>query len=181
MITGFTGSLMVIAVNAWMNHPGGFRLLGGKVVDVDPFKALFENTYLWHELIHMYVAGYVVTGFVLAAVYAFGRLRGQWGRYERTALAIPLTIAALASIAAGAGRRLGRARCRQDPADKAGGDRGALQDDARGARAPPRLVHPRPGQVRHRDPPPALGAGLAQLERNACTGLGPCPPTSARR
>ena len=26
VITGFTGSLTVIAVNAWMNHPGGFRL-----------------------------------------------------------------------------------------------------------------------------------------------------------
>src|SRR6201993_4322940 len=33
VISGFTGSLMVIAVNAWMNHPGGFRLQGGKVVD----------------------------------------------------------------------------------------------------------------------------------------------------
>ena len=31
VITGFTGSLMVIAVNAWMNHPTGFRLHGGKV------------------------------------------------------------------------------------------------------------------------------------------------------
>lgn len=97
VITGFTGSLMVISVNAWMNHPGGFRLLGGKVVDVDPFKALFANTYLWHELIHMYVAGYIVVGFVVAGCYAFGRLRGRWSRYERTALAIPLTIAALAS------------------------------------------------------------------------------------
>jgi cytochrome d ubiquinol oxidase subunit I len=97
VITGFTGSLMVIAVNAWMNHPGGFHLRAGKVVDVDPFKALFANTYLWHELIHMYIAGYIVTGFILAAVYAFARLRGRWGRYERTALAIPLTIAALAA------------------------------------------------------------------------------------
>jgi cytochrome d ubiquinol oxidase subunit I len=45
----------------------------------------------------MYVAGYIVTGFLVAAVYAFGRLRGRWGRYERTAFAIPVTIAALAS------------------------------------------------------------------------------------
>ena len=101
VLTGFTGSWMVIAVNAWMNHPGGFRLVGRRVVHVDPFKALFENTYLWHELIHMYVTGYVVTGFVLAAAYAFGRLRGQWGRYQRVALTIPLTIAALAAIAQG--------------------------------------------------------------------------------
>jgi cytochrome bd ubiquinol oxidase subunit I len=97
VITGFTGSLMVIAVNAWMNHPGGFRLRGGKVIDVHPLEALFGNSFLWHELIHMYIAGYIVTGFVVAGAYAFGRLRGRWGRYERTALAIPLTIAALAS------------------------------------------------------------------------------------
>jgi cytochrome d ubiquinol oxidase subunit I len=30
-------------------------------------------------------------------VYAFGRLRGRWGRYERAAFAIPLTVAALAA------------------------------------------------------------------------------------
>jgi cytochrome d ubiquinol oxidase subunit I len=97
VITGFTGSLMVIAVNAWMNHPGGFRLQGGHVTNVHPLSALFGNSYLWHELIHMYVAGYIVSGFILAGVYAFGRLRGRWGRYERTALTIPLTVAALAA------------------------------------------------------------------------------------
>ena len=97
VITGITGSLMVITVNAWMNHPGGFHLRAGKVVDVHPFKALFANTYFWHELIHMYIAGYIVSGFILAGCYAFARLKGRWGRYERTALTIPLTIAALAA------------------------------------------------------------------------------------
>jgi cytochrome bd ubiquinol oxidase subunit I len=33
----------------------------------------------------------------MAAVYAISRLRGRWGEYERKAIAIPLTIAALAS------------------------------------------------------------------------------------
>jgi cytochrome d ubiquinol oxidase subunit I len=97
VITGFTGSLTVISVNAWMNHPGGFHLRAGKVVDVHPLSALFGNTYLWHELVHMYIAGYIVSGFLVAATYAFARLRGRWGRYERTAIAIPLTIAALAA------------------------------------------------------------------------------------
>ena len=96
-IAGFTGSLMVISVNAWMQHPGGFKLRGGKAVDVHPLAALFGNSYLWHELIHMYLAGYIVAGLLVAAAYAAGRLRGRWGRYERTALAIPLSIAALAS------------------------------------------------------------------------------------
>jgi cytochrome bd ubiquinol oxidase subunit I len=96
-IAGMTGSLMVISVNAWMNHPSGFRLVGGKAVDVHPLTALFANSFLWPELVHMYIAGYIVAGFLLAGAYAIGRLRGRWTRYERTALAIPLTIAALAS------------------------------------------------------------------------------------
>src|SRR2546430_5013047 len=66
VITGFTGSLTVISVNAWMNHPGGFHLRAGKVVDVHPLSALFGNTYLWHELVHMYIAGYIVSGFLVA-------------------------------------------------------------------------------------------------------------------
>jgi cytochrome bd ubiquinol oxidase subunit I len=97
VIAGFTGSLTVISVNAWMNHPGGFRLVEGEAVDVRPLEALFGNSYLWHELVHMYLAGYIVVGFLVAGAYAVGRLRGRWGRYERTALAIPLTVAALAA------------------------------------------------------------------------------------
>jgi cytochrome d ubiquinol oxidase subunit I len=98
IVSGFTGSLMVISVNAWMNHPGGFTVNGaGHITHVRPLAALFANPYLWHELVHMYIAGYIVTGFAVAGTYAVGRLRGRWGRYERTALAIPLTIAAIAT------------------------------------------------------------------------------------
>src|SRR5881398_4207101 len=45
-IAGISGSTFVISVNAWMNHPGGFRLVVGKAVDVHPFQALFANSYL---------------------------------------------------------------------------------------------------------------------------------------
>ena len=99
VLSGFTGSLTVIAVNGWMNHPAGFRLDHGKVVDVQPFAALFGNSYFWHELVHMYLAAYMVTGFLVAGAYAAGRLRGRWSRYEQTALAIPLAVAVLASVA----------------------------------------------------------------------------------
>jgi cytochrome bd ubiquinol oxidase subunit I len=94
---GVLGSIMVISVNGWMNHPRGFRLVDGKVADVDPWRALFGNSYFWHELVHMYLAGYIVTGFLVAGAYAVGKLRGRWGRYERIALAVPLTAAAVAS------------------------------------------------------------------------------------
>jgi cytochrome d ubiquinol oxidase subunit I len=96
VITGVTGSLMVIAVNGWMNHPGGFDVVNGQVTDPEPWTALF-NDHLWFELTHMYLAGYLVAGFLVAGVYARAWLRGERDRYTRVALTIPLTFAALAA------------------------------------------------------------------------------------
>ncbi len=98
VLAGMTGSLFVLAVNSWMNDPGGFRVRpDGTVTDIEPVKALFGNSHLGFELTHMYLAGFMVTGFLVAGAYAVGRLRGRWGRYERIALTIPLTVAALAA------------------------------------------------------------------------------------
>jgi len=99
VLAGFTGSLTVISVNAWMNDPSGFTLERGRVTDVRPLSALFGNDFLWHELVHMYVAAFIVAGFLTAAVYAFGWLGGRRGRYELVALVVPLTVAALAAPA----------------------------------------------------------------------------------
>ncbi|HYI98265.1 MAG TPA: cytochrome ubiquinol oxidase subunit I [Thermoleophilaceae bacterium] len=97
IVSGVTGSFFVISVNAWMNSPGGFRIENGEAVDVDPWKALFDNSYLAHEIVHMYVAAYIVAGFLLASVYGWQWLKGRRGRYERAALTIALTAAAIAA------------------------------------------------------------------------------------
>ncbi len=99
VIAGMTGSLMVIGVNGWMNDPGGFELdESGNVVDVNPFAA-FVNSNVWHETVHMYLAGFLVAGFLVAGVYAYGWLRGKRDRYHRAALVVPLTFACLAAPA----------------------------------------------------------------------------------
>jgi len=94
-VAGVAGSFFVISVNGWMNHPTGFELRDGRAVDAHPWSALFGNSYFWHEWVHMYFAGYIVAGFLIAGVYAWGFLRGRWGRYERTAFTIALTAAAV--------------------------------------------------------------------------------------
>src|SRR5215469_5435941 len=96
-LAGITGSMFVIAVNAWMNHPSGFVLSGGRAVDAHPWSALFANPFFWSEYVHMYFAGYIVAGFLMAGAYAWAFLRGRRGRYERTALGISLSAAAVAS------------------------------------------------------------------------------------
>jgi cytochrome d ubiquinol oxidase subunit I len=97
VVAGVTGSLFVISVNGFMNHPSGFVLRNGRAVDAHPWSALFGNSYFWHEFVHMYFAGYIVAGFLVSAVYAWGFLRGRRGRYERTALTVALSAAAIAA------------------------------------------------------------------------------------
>jgi len=98
VIAGITGSFMVIAVNGWMNQPTGFRIQGGDVVDIHPWKALLNDNF-WHEFVHMYLAGFIVAGFLVAGVYAFGWLKGRRERHQRVALVVALTVAALAAPA----------------------------------------------------------------------------------
>jgi cytochrome d ubiquinol oxidase subunit I len=96
--TGIAGSFFVISVNGWMNKPVGFDIRDGEVVNVRPFEALFNDNF-WHEFVHMYLAGTIVAGFVVAAVYAAGWLRGKRERRHRLGLVVPLTFAALAAPA----------------------------------------------------------------------------------
>jgi cytochrome bd ubiquinol oxidase subunit I len=96
VLSGFAGSFNVIAVNGWMNHPDGFAVVDGRVVAPNPWDALF-NAGLAHELIHMYVAGYIVAGFLVAAVYARAWLKGRRDLYHRTALVVALAFAGLAA------------------------------------------------------------------------------------
>jgi cytochrome d ubiquinol oxidase subunit I len=98
VLAGITGSLMVISVNGWMNQPTGFSIEGGEVVDIKPLAALF-NDILWHELVHMYLAGFIVAGFLVAGVYAYGWLRGRRDRHHRVGLVVALSVAALAAPA----------------------------------------------------------------------------------
>ncbi len=98
VVSGFTGAAFVISVNGWMNNPSGFEVVGGEVTNVRPFEALF-NSNVWHELIHMYLAGFLVAGFLVAGVYAFSALRGKRGTYYRAGLVIPLAFVALAAPA----------------------------------------------------------------------------------
>jgi cytochrome bd ubiquinol oxidase subunit I len=65
---------------------------------VDPVDALF-NANLWHELVHMYLAGFIVAGFLVAGVYSYGWLRGRRDRHHRVGIVVALSVAALATPA----------------------------------------------------------------------------------
>jgi cytochrome d ubiquinol oxidase subunit I len=94
-ICGIGGAFSVVAVNSWMNQPGGFTLdSAGNVTDIDPAKVIFNNA-VPYEVPHMILAAYLVSGFLIASVYAVGMLRGRRDRHHRLGLLIPLTVASI--------------------------------------------------------------------------------------
>jgi cytochrome d ubiquinol oxidase subunit I len=95
VITGIGGAFSVVTANSWMNQPQGFTLdAAGKVVETEPFKVLFNPAWSY-EVPHMILAAYMVTGFLVASIYAVGMLRGRRDRLHRLGLLIPLTIACI--------------------------------------------------------------------------------------
>jgi cytochrome bd ubiquinol oxidase subunit I len=98
-LAGIVGSTSVIAVNGWMNNPQGFTLTAsGEVTDVHPLSALF-NANLWHEEVHMYLAGFIVSSALVAGVYAVAWLKGRRDHYHRIGLVVPLAVLSLAAPA----------------------------------------------------------------------------------
>jgi cytochrome d ubiquinol oxidase subunit I len=96
VITGLGGAFSVVAVNSWMNQPQGYAPTTGKVTSVEPLKVIFNGA-VPYEVPHMILAAYLVTGFLVASIYAVGMLRGRRDRIHRLGLLIPLTVACIAT------------------------------------------------------------------------------------
>jgi cytochrome d ubiquinol oxidase subunit I len=94
MLCGIGGAFSVVAVNSWMNQPQGFSPSSGTVTSVQPFKVIF-NPAVPYEVPHMLLAAYLVTGFMIASIYAVGMLRGRRDHYHRLGLLIPLVVASI--------------------------------------------------------------------------------------
>jgi cytochrome bd ubiquinol oxidase subunit I len=97
-VAGIVGTFCVISVNAWMNAPAGFRVVDGEVVDIDPWRAMF-NDLVWLQFAHMWVAAFMVVGFVVSGVYAAGMLRGRRDAHHRLGFVVPFAFATLAAVA----------------------------------------------------------------------------------
>lgn len=97
-VAGVVGTYCVLAVNAWMNAPVGFRLVDGEVTDVEPWAVMF-NTQALMQMLHMWVAAYMVAGFSVAGVYAVGLLRGRRDAHHRLGFMVPFVFATVAALA----------------------------------------------------------------------------------
>jgi len=93
-VSGIFGAMSVVAVNAWMNTPGGFTQRDGRITSVDVWQVFFSRAAIY-EMPHMILAAYMVVGFGVASVYAVGILRGRRDRYHYTGFALGFVPAAI--------------------------------------------------------------------------------------
>jgi cytochrome d ubiquinol oxidase subunit I len=120
VIAGLGGAFSVVGVNSWMNQPGGYTMTNGHVTSVQPLKVIFNGA-VGYEVPHMILAAYLVTGFIVASVYAVGMLRGRRDHIHRLGLLIPLTVACIATpIQFAVGDTAARAIAKDQPVKFAG-------------------------------------------------------------
>ena len=97
-VSGALSGIFVVIANAWMNAPTGFRLVDGKLVDIDPVAAML-NPAAFPQTLHMTLAAYAATGFAVAGIHAFMLRRDTSNRFHRAALAIALLVGGASAIA----------------------------------------------------------------------------------
>lgn len=100
-VSGAASSVFVVMANAWMNSPTGFTLgPDGRLASVDPVAAALNPSTATEDP-HMLVSAYVVTGFLVAAVYAAGLLYGRNDLAHRRGLASGMAMGLVAVGLAG--------------------------------------------------------------------------------
>jgi len=90
-LSGIFSGIFVVTANAWMNSPAGFKVVDGKIADINPIAAML-NPASFHEVVHMTLAAFVATGFMVAAVHAFFLLRDRNNAFHRCAMGIALAV-----------------------------------------------------------------------------------------
>ncbi|SOD02111.1 cytochrome bd-I ubiquinol oxidase subunit 1 apoprotein [bacterium JGI 053] len=96
--SGVLSGVLVVAANAWMQEPAGFRMVAGKAAEVSAFAPFLSPA--WAQMaLHSTLSCYIATSFAAAGVYALGMLRGRRDAYHRAGLVLTLAVGTAAALA----------------------------------------------------------------------------------
>ncbi len=99
LVSGTVGTFCIVSVNGWMNAPTGFRLdpITGNPTNVRPIAAMFNRAALL-EFAHLWLGAFMLVGFLVASVYAWGLRRGRDDAHHRLGFKIAIGFAAGAAL-----------------------------------------------------------------------------------
>jgi cytochrome d ubiquinol oxidase subunit I len=94
-------AFFILAANAWMQHPVGYRIVGGKA-ELTDFWAVLRNDTLWAEFSHTVLAAFVTGAMVVLGVSGWQLLRGRhvaaFTRSARLAAGVALVCTVLVMV-----------------------------------------------------------------------------------
>jgi cytochrome d ubiquinol oxidase subunit I len=99
VLSGPASAALVVSVDAWMQHPNGAVMLARNPTAAHPGAMLFGNPHWPAMAVHATIACYAACAFTVAAVYAYGMLRGRRDALHRGALRIALVVGTAAALA----------------------------------------------------------------------------------
>jgi cytochrome d ubiquinol oxidase subunit I len=94
---GALSGAFVVTANAWMNTPVGFTFDDGRVLSVDPVRAMLSPA-AGPQVVHMLLAAYAAVGVAVAGIHARVLLRHPANAFHRRAFAIALVVGLPASL-----------------------------------------------------------------------------------
>ena len=84
----------ILAANSWMHTPAGFEIRGGQFVPVDWWAVIFNPSFPY-RLVHMVLAAYLTTAFVVGATGAWHLLRERSNEAARIMFSMAMWMAAV--------------------------------------------------------------------------------------
>lgn len=94
-------AVLITDANAWMNTPRGFRVENGAIVDVDPWQAFFNPSFV-SAASHVAVSAYMTGAFVVGSVAAYKLLHRRIKKieydYHKKALTLALAIGSIMAV-----------------------------------------------------------------------------------
>ena len=94
IIGGSFSAFFITAVNSFMNTPAGFDIKNGKMINVEPWVAMFNDSFLIRSF-HVVTTAFMTMAFVLAAIAAFKLVKNKFKKdaeYHKKALKLTMIL-----------------------------------------------------------------------------------------
>lgn len=100
IIGGSFSAFFITSVNSYMNTPAGFEMKNGKMVNVQPFEAMFNPSFLVRSF-HVVATAGMTMAFILASIAAFKLLKNKYDKdaeYHKKALKLTMIFGLLSTL-----------------------------------------------------------------------------------
>ncbi len=91
-------AVFITIVNAFMNAPRGFDLVGGELINIQPILAMFTPA-MQTKIGHVLTSSFMTVAFILAAIAAYKLLKGENYVYHKKSLYLMMKLGIIFSIA----------------------------------------------------------------------------------